>query len=309
MTDCSLCQYVGLIVRYYLYAWLIGIGVWFLLILATKVGADGNKFKYYAKYGMIYFATQAFTTLYVPISLLRPRNPANARIISTIVSHASSLLPITWELRNAKILKEAKGAVVMANHQTSMDILGLMTLWSTLRNVVSIAKKEMFFILPFGPAVWLAGITFINRQNRTSAMKTLDGCKRLMTEKGYKMYLYPEGTRYPERGMLPFKKGGFHTAIQAGVPIIPVVFSHMYFIESKKYIFKPGHVIINVLEPIPTKGITKDNLNDLITRTRDVMLSEYEKLSAEMDANLVDPKWLRSERPRLAIYDGDKKSN
>ncbi|XP_053696415.1 1-acyl-sn-glycerol-3-phosphate acyltransferase beta-like [Sabethes cyaneus] len=306
MTDCALCQTVGLFVRYYAYAWLIGIGVWFLLILATKVGSDGNKFKYYAKYGMIYFATQAFTTLFTPISLLRPRNPVNARIIATTVSYASTLLPITWELRNARILKEAKGAVVMANHQSSMDILGMMVLWDIMRDVISIAKKEMLFIIPFGPAVWLAGITYINRKNRPSAMKTLDGCKQKMIKQGYKMYLYPEGTRYPERGMLPFKKGGFHTAIEAGVPIVPVVFSHMYFIEAKKYIFKPGHVLINVLEPIPTVGLTKDNLDELIKRTRDAMLSEYEKLSAEMDANLVDPKWLRAERPRLSILDGKK---
>ncbi|XP_065094184.1 1-acyl-sn-glycerol-3-phosphate acyltransferase-like [Ochlerotatus camptorhynchus] len=309
MTDCSLCLYVELFVKYYIYAWLIGLGVWFLLILASKVGSDGNKFKYYAKFGMIYYATQAFATLFAPISLLRPRNPANAGFISAVASRASTLLPITWELRNARILKEAKGAVVMANHQTSMDILGLEILWSIMGDVISIAKKEMLFILPFGPAAWLAGITFINRQNRPSAMKTLEACKRKMVEKGFKMYLYPEGTRYPERGMLPFKKGGFHTAIQAGVPIIPVVFSHMYFIEAKKYIFKPGHVLMNVLEPIPTTGLTKDNLDELIKRTRDAMLAEYERLSAEMEANLVDPKWVRTSRPRFVVYDDDKKTN
>lgn len=308
MTDCSLCLYVGLFIKYYLYAWAIGLGIWVLLVIVSKVGSDGNKFKYYAKYAMIYYATQAFATLFAPISLLRPRNPSNARIISTVASRATTMLPITWELRNARILKEAKGAIVMANHQSSMDILGLEILWSIMGDVISIAKKEMLFILPFGPAAWLAGITFINRQNRPSAMKTLEAAKRKMVQKGFKMYLYPEGTRYPERGMLPFKKGGFHTAIQAGVPIIPVVFSHMYFIDAKKYIFKPGHVIMNVLEPIPTQGFTKDNLDDLIKRTRDAMLAEYEKLSAEMDANLVDPKWVQASRPRFVVYD-DKKTN
>nr|XP_019932603.2 uncharacterized protein LOC109622643 [Aedes albopictus]XP_029719963.1 uncharacterized protein LOC109429617 [Aedes albopictus] len=306
MTDCSLCQYVELFVKYYLYAWAAGLGLWFLLILASKVGSDGNKLRYYAKYGMIYCATQAFTTLFAPFSLLRPRNPANAGIICAVASKASSLLPITWELRNARILREAEGAVVMANHQSSMDILGLEILWSTMRNVISIAKKEMLFIVPFGPAAWLAGITFINRKNRPSAMKTLDGCKRKMVEQGFKMYIYPEGTRYPERGMLPFKKGGFHTAIEAGVPIIPVVFSHIYFIDAKKYSFKPGHVIMNVLEPIPTKDLTKDNLDELIKRTRDAMLAEYERLTAEMDANLADPKWVRASRPRFVSYDGKK---
>ncbi|KAL1373659.1 hypothetical protein pipiens_018536 [Culex pipiens pipiens] len=306
MSDCFLCSYVGLFFKYYLNLWLIALAIWVGLVVATKVGSDGSKFKYYAKFGMIYFTTQGLTTLWTPISLLSPLNIVHARIISTISSYATTLLPITWELRNARVLKEAKGAVVMANHQSSMDILGLMMLWDILKDVISIAKKELLYLIPFGPAGWLAGITYINRQNRTSAMRTLDKCKRNMVEKGHKMYLYPEGTRFPERGMLPFKKGGFHTAIQAGVPIIPVVFSHMYFIDAKKYLFKPGHVIMSVLEPIPTKGVTVDGLDALIERTRSAMLAEYEKISAEMDGNLSNSRWVRQSRPRFTIIDNKK---
>ena len=46
------------------------------------------------------------------------------RIIATVIARASKLLGITWELRNAQILRQAKGAIVLTNHQSSMDILG-----------------------------------------------------------------------------------------------------------------------------------------------------------------------------------------
>ncbi|XP_053665035.1 1-acyl-sn-glycerol-3-phosphate acyltransferase beta-like [Anopheles marshallii] len=305
MAECFMCS-LGWIIKYYLYACAACFGIFVLLTIFSKIGQRGSKFKYYSKYGMIYFATQSLTTLFVPFSSLRPRNIDNCRIIATVVSRCSKILGITWELRNAQILRQAKGAIVLTNHQSSMDILGMMILWNILRKVVPIAKLELLFLFPFGPCAWLGGVQYINRKNRPSAMKTFDRCKRMMTEDGAKMYIYPEGTRYPERGMLPFKKGAFHTAIEAQVPIIPVVFSHMYFIQSKKHIFDDGHVIIDTLEPIPTVGLTKADLDQLIDRTRNAMLAKYEELNREIDAGLKNPQWVKQDRPRFKVYEGKK---
>ncbi len=36
------------------------------------------------------------------------------------------------------------------------------------------------------------------------------------------MVIYPEGTRSPDGRLLPFKKGPFHLAMEAGVPVVPV---------------------------------------------------------------------------------------
>ncbi|XP_040161729.1 1-acyl-sn-glycerol-3-phosphate acyltransferase beta-like isoform X1 [Anopheles arabiensis] len=305
MAGCFLCS-LGWIVRYYLYACAACFGIFVLLTVLSKLGERGNKIKYYSKYGMIYFATQSFTTLFAPFSLLRPRNIDNCRIIATVIARASKLLGITWELRNAQILRQAKGAIVLTNHQSSMDILGMMILWDILRKVVPIAKLELLFLFPFGPTAWLAGVQYINRKNRPSAMKSFDRCKRMLTEDGAKMYIYPEGTRYPERGMLPFKKGAFHTAIEAQVPIVPVVFSHMYFIQSKRHIFDDGHVIIDTLEPIPTAGLTKADLDQLIERTRTAMLARYEELNREVDDGLKSVQWVNRDRPRFTVYEGKK---
>lgn len=56
-----------------------------------------------------------------------------------------------------------------------------------------------------------------------------------------KIWLFPEGTRNKDFTKLrPFKKGAFNIAVAAQVPIIPVVISPYYFINSKKYIFNKG---------------------------------------------------------------------
>lgn len=55
-----------------------------------------------------------------------------------------------------------------------------------------------------------------------------------------KMWVFPEGTRNNTGNILPFKKGAFHVAIAAQVPILPVIFSSYYFLDNKKKEFESG---------------------------------------------------------------------
>lgn len=79
--------------------------------------------------------------------------------------------------------------------------------------------------------------------------------------------------------MLPFKKGAFHLAIQAQLPVLPIVsagYSHIY--DSAKRSFPGGELEIRVLEPISTKGMTADDVNDLMEKTREVMLKHLKEM-------------------------------
>lgn len=115
------------------------------------------------------------------------------------------------------------------------------------------------------------------------------------------MFIYPEGTRNKNRGLLPFKKGAFKTAIMGQVPIIPVVMSPYYFIDGKKGTFDKGHIIVKALEPIPTKGLVDADHEDLMERTRVVMLAEYEKIAAEVDELSLKKEWREKKRPRISL--------
>lgn len=53
-----------------------------------------------------------------------------------------------------------------------------------------------------------------------------------MTEGKTKIWIYPEGTRNNKGGFLPFKKGAFFMAIEAQVPIIPVVIAPYYYMDE-----------------------------------------------------------------------------
>lgn len=81
--------------------------------------------------------------------------------------------------------------------------------------------------------------------------------------------------------MLPFKKGAFHLAVQAQVPIVPVVSANYSSILSfKKLYFHGGRIPVRVLRPVETKGLGAADVDDLMKYVREEMLSALKELNA-----------------------------
>lgn len=78
-----------------------------------------------------------------------------------------------------------------------------------------------------------------------------------MREKRLKIWMFPEGTRHHQHGLLPFKKGAFNIAVCGQFPIIPVVISDYtpFYSKPKRYFRSRGHVIVQVMDPVSTQGV------------------------------------------------------
>lgn len=121
----------------------------------------------------------------------------------------------------------------------------------------SVTAKSSLKKTPFlGWFMTLSGSVFIDRKNSKDAREAMKGAADQMQTMKQSVYMFPEGTRsYAKEPMLlPFKKGAFHLAIQAQVPIVPVVaanYSHVLYV--KDLTFRSGK--------IPTKGrLTEDDM-------------------------------------------------
>ena len=93
--------------------------------------------------------------------------------------------------------------------------------------------------------------------------------------------VFPEGTRNHSPGvrdLLPCKKGAFTAAIAGQVPVLPVVFQHYQFLDTKSKILDPGHIQVSILNPIETRGLTAEDADDLAEKTRNLMLEELQRL-------------------------------
>ena len=96
------------------------------------------------------------------------------------------------------------------------------------------AKRELQFT-PLGPWMYMSGAIFVDRGNSTKAHKSLEAAGEEMKREGISLMMYPEGTRHNEEvpTLLPFKKGAFHLAVQAGLPVTPVVCENYWRLYHK----------------------------------------------------------------------------
>lgn len=155
---------------------------------------------------------------------------------------------VTFEVIDPKHhLETVRPAVFVGNHQTELDVLMLGCMFP---KYCSVTAKKSLKKLPFlGWFMTLSGTVFIDRKNTKDARGAMAGAAREIQQRKQSVYMFPEGTRSyaKEPELLPFKKGAFHLAVQAGVPIVPVVvanYSHVLYI--KNFVFKSGK--------IPVKG-------------------------------------------------------
>lgn len=100
-----------------------------------------------------------------------------------------------------------------------------------------------------------------------------------------KLWMFPEGTRRNTGEIHEFKKGAFHAAIQAQVPIVPVVFSsYKFFLDTKAKVFNNGIIIITALPAVSTEGLTIKDVDELIEKTKSLMNVTYTKTTNEISA-------------------------
>jgi 1-acyl-sn-glycerol-3-phosphate acyltransferase len=115
--------------------------------------------------------------------------------------------------------KNGESFLVMSNHQSLYDVPVLFHVLGA--NLRMITKSELFKVPIFGPAMAAAGFIEIDRSNRERALRSLEVAKEKIAG-GRNIWIAPEGTRSKTGALLPFKKGGFNLALEAGLRVLPV---------------------------------------------------------------------------------------
>jgi len=184
------------------------------------------------------------------------------------------------EVRIPESVKNDSPVVYVCNHQNSYDIFTIAN--AVLPNTVSVGKKSLKWIPFFGQMYWLTGNILIDRKNTNKAMNTIALTAKKIREKNISVWLFPEGTRSKGRGILPFKTGAFRTALQAGVPIVPVCASNMHKkVDLNRW--NNGKIIIEFMEPILIEDMNKDNIRTLTNEARELMKAKFEQLNTEAE--------------------------
>ncbi len=193
--------------------------------------------------------------LFIPLSclaglvlcLFRPFHKNNLHIVATWYGSVARLLGVKVQITREPGVEEVGPAVYVANHQNNYDIFLLPN--AVPENTVSIGKKSLKWIPFFGQLYWLSGNILIDRANRSKAMGTIGKATGKIKQRGISLWMFPEGTRSYGRGLLPFKTGAFHTAMNADVPVVPVCMSTTHKrIQLNRW--DNGTIYIDMLAPV-----------------------------------------------------------
>ncbi len=168
--------------------------------------------------------------------------------------------------------------VFMANHASSLDIWAVFV--AIPRRIRLIAKKQLARIPLFGWVMWAGRFILIDRQNGVAARRSIDEAGRRIHD-GDSVLLFPEGTRTRDGTLGPFKKGGFHLAIKAGVPIVPVALrGTRELMPAGSLLLRSGTMTVIIGEPIATQGLSDEErttLNERVRSAVEELLTEKSK--------------------------------
>ncbi|XP_018415955.1 PREDICTED: 1-acyl-sn-glycerol-3-phosphate acyltransferase beta [Nanorana parkeri] len=262
--------------------------LWWIFWLAMAVLAPlilmeiSSAFKLHFKTVSYCVLCLILSALAVPVCLLKNggRTVDNMRIIRVFVRTMKYFFGLRFEVKGLENFQIDGPCVIISNHQSILDMMGLMEILPD--RCVQIAKKELIFAGSVGLITYLGGVIYINRKRTSDAKSIMAAVARAMTDDNLKVWIYPEGTRNNNGDLIPFKKGAFHLALQAQVPIIPVVYSSFTsFYDRRKNHFTGGTIKVEVLPKIDISGLKEEDVSELTEKCFNNMRQVFFRLSGK----------------------------
>jgi 1-acyl-sn-glycerol-3-phosphate acyltransferase len=183
------------------------------------------------------------------------------------------LTGVTVQVTGKENLDPIQPYVFVANHFSYLDAAPLFAF--TGRRMGMVAKKELLKAPILGYSMGFVNVIAIDRSNRERAVESL----KIATERlrsGISFGVCPEGTRALPGEMLPFKKGAFHMAVQAGVPVAPIALKNSDVLMGKGTGEAwPGTIEMVMLPPVETSWVkSDDDLDALVARVQETIMRE-----------------------------------
>jgi 1-acyl-sn-glycerol-3-phosphate acyltransferase len=225
----------------------------------------------------------AFPVMLLLVAVTLPFDPTRrvpGRFLRLVGSTPTYVFPF-WHVRIEGSQPERGAYVCTSNHQSFLDIFAMSR---QRREMKWIAKEEVFKIPFIGLYFRLSGDIPVNRGDRESGGAALSRA-RWYLDHGMPVMIFPEGTRSRDGRMGPFKPGAFRLAIEAQVPILPVaVTGSADGMPKGSPWIRPTVVLIRVLEPVETKGMTGADVVRLMETVRGRIAAAEAELHAERTA-------------------------
>jgi len=162
-------------------------------------------------------------------------------------------------------LPRTGGYIMVANHYNRFEGPCLLL---ELGEDFDIAISRRLSLVPlWGQAAVCLGFLPIDRRNAAVAGRRIDGAVETV-RRGRRILFFPEGRRDWGGAFLPFKKGAYRLAVDAGVPIVPIAVS-----DDRTTGRRRDSLVFAVGEPIPTAGLGRKDIPTLVAKSRSAIVA------------------------------------
>ena len=178
-------------------------------------------------------------------------------------------------VKGLELLDPKQTYVFVSNHRSYLDTAAMFIY--TGRRIGLLAKKELLKVPVLGVGMGFVNVMAIDRSNRESAIRTTEAAAQRI-KSGVSFAVFVEGTRAKPGELLPFKKGAFYMARQAGVPVVPVAIKNSDVLMGKGTgEARSGKIEMVFMKPINTTHLTRDeDIDRLIAGVRAQIANELE---------------------------------
>jgi 1-acyl-sn-glycerol-3-phosphate acyltransferase len=216
--------------------------------------------------GLYIFLLAPFVMLY---TLIKGDSGLLYRLSRFCIRFSGWLCGVSVATRGKEKIVPGKTYVFLSNHQGNFD--GPVLCHAIPRDWKALIKKEMMRLPVLSLVLKQVQFVPIERLNPQKAHSGIEFGARLLME-GKSFVAFPEGTRSRDGRLGEFKKGVFVMAIKAQVPVIPITIIGSAKIQPPGcYAIRPGCITVIFHDPIPTEGMTVEDRNLLVEKTRDAI--------------------------------------
>lgn len=200
---------------------------------------------------------------------------------SLFADTACALTGIELDVEGEENAWANRPCVFVFNHQSQADVVILPALLR--RDLAGIGKKEIGDVPILGKLMQIGGTVLIDRENAASALEAMKPLVDVLQKEGRSVCVAPEGTRSTSTTLGRFKKGAFHLAMQAGVPIVPIVIHNAIDVAPRgQYVFRSATVKVTVLPAVDTSDWQARTMSEHVDYVRDMFLEELDQMQFQI---------------------------
>ena len=226
------------------------------------------------------FTTMVVGSMVIAYGAVRPHGESGYTLVRRWARILLKRCGVKTTVEGIEEVDFSRPMVFMTNHRSHYDTPVLID--SIPVRLCIVAKKELRKIPFLGGAMKSLGMIFLDRGDREKARRSMEEAAGKLRG-DLSVLMFPEGTRSDDgRTMRAFRKGGFHLAKAAGLPIQPLVITGTEKVLPKKSLrIRPGHAVLRFGRTIPVTD--ESTVEGLLEQTR----AEMERLLSDMDGNQI----------------------